>query len=572
MSPLGALLVAKLRRIGHTVASVRGESRLKVALVSVSTVLLWGGGFYLARRAFRWLDGIGGELLGLSGGVPGATGLDDLIMARLLSLFALALFFLLIMSNLLVVFTTLYRSREVAYLVHSPLDWRSLFLGRFAECVLLSSWASAFLGSPILLAYGLQAHAPPAFYLALVAVYLPFVTIPAALGALAVITLVRWLPRLSAWRLAGLAVLVLGGLFLLFRQRVQVPDFSRALSLPALLDLMGASPSAWLPSQWASRAVMAAATGDLGEAFFHFLLLAANALFLTWLATELAARWFHPGWSDLQGLDRDRTRLPGRGLLGRLEGWLRPLPEPARSLVLKDLRLFWRDPAQWTQFVLFFGILALYLANMRATSPAYDPQLWQSWLTLLNLTASMLILATLTTRFMFPLISLEGRRFWLLGLAPLTLRQVLAQKFWLSVVTTSAFTVGLVLLSGLRLELSSAQLAISVFGISAANLALSGLAVGLGGLYPNFEEDNPSRIVSGLGGTLNFIFSMAFIVLVGAAQTALLQWPFLSQLTGFEIGYGWVLTAGLGFIAALSAATCLIPLRLGLRHLQATDF
>jgi ABC-2 type transport system permease protein len=36
---------------------------------------------------------------------------------------------------------------------------------------------------------------------------------------------------------------------------------------------------------------------------------------------------------------------------------------------------------------------------------------------LLNLGAAMLILASLTTRFIYPLIILEGRRFWILGLS-----------------------------------------------------------------------------------------------------------------------------------------------------------
>ena len=37
--------------------------------------------------------------------------------------------------------------------------------------------------------------------------------------------------------------------------------------------------------------------------------------------------------------------------------------------------------------------------------------------------------------------------------------------------------------------------------------ALCGLAVGLGALFPNFKEDNPSKIVSGFGGTLCLVAS-----------------------------------------------------------------
>jgi ABC-2 type transport system permease protein len=51
--------------------------------------------------------------------------------------------------------------------------------------------------------------------------------------------------------------------------------------------------------------------------------------------------------------------------------------------------------------------------------------------------------------------------------------------------------------------------------------ALGGLAVGIGAL-PNFKEDNPSKIVSGFGGTLclvmSFIYIGMFVALV-AVQT-----------------------------------------------------
>ena len=51
---------------------------------------------------------------------------------------------------------------------------------------------------------------------------------------------------------------------------------------------------------------------------------------------------------------------------------------------------------------------------------------------------------------------------------------------------------------------------------------LSGLAVGLGALFPNFKEDNPSKIVSGFGGTLclvaSFLYITLFVVLAVAAM------------------------------------------------------
>lgn len=563
-NPLGTLIWTRQRIARHNIAGLRRESRLKVAFVATGTVLLWLGIYKFSRLGFGLFEVFGSELLGV-----GELRLGDLIMARLLSVFALALFVLLTFSNVVVSYQTLYRAREMAYLVQSPVSTGSLFLGRFYECVSMSSWASAFLGSPILLAYGLESGASLVFYFSLLLFYLPFVVIPAALGTMITLLMVRLLaPRRGGpwWILGGVSAVAL---FVYFRRKFTLPDLASSTDIQALIEAMGRTQSPFLPSFWVSRGVLSAAVGDVGEAAFYLLLLVANALFLVWLATLLAEKVFYDGWSELLfGESTARASAPGKGLLGRLEGLLAFLGEPTRSLVIKDIRLFWRDPAQWSQFVLFFGIMAFYVANLRP--PAVAQGMWGAWGTLLNLGASMLVLASLTTRFVFPLISLEGKRFWILGLAPLSRRRLVWQKFWLSVVTTSVFTVGLALLSALRLQLDATAFTLSLAGVAATTIALSGLAVGLGSLYPNFQEDNPARVVSGMGGTLNFILSMVYVVLVLSAQAVVLLWARIEPYLGGE-AFPWVVAAVTLFIVLLTALTCLLPMRLGLRHLERAE-
>ena len=96
-----------------------------------------------------------------------------------------------------------------------------------------------------------------------------------------------------------------------------------------------------------------------------------------------------------------------------------PLLTPQmRLLIVKDLRLFRRDPVQWSQFMIFFGLLALYFANIRRFSYDVNYTAWVNMISFLNLAVVGLILSTFTTRFIFPMISLEGRRFWILGMLP----------------------------------------------------------------------------------------------------------------------------------------------------------
>lgn len=571
--PLAALLWAKHRMAAHFLASARHESKLKILVVGLFAVLLWWGLFAFARFGFGIFEDFGAEILG-----GGELSLSDLIMARLLSLFTLALFVMLVFSNVLAAFTFFYRTREVPFLVQSPISPEAFFVDRFADCVSFSSWALGYLGSPVLIAYGIETGAPWPFYPLLLAFYLPFVILPAALGTTVTVGLVRIFAGLKRGPLIAIASVVVLVLFAIFRRHLRLTDFADTSSLQAVLEALGQTQTAWLPSFWTSRGLLSAATGSSGEAFFYWLLLTANALMAGWIASEVSRRWFYRGWTQLAGGDEVRRPshaggwLGARGLLGRLDAGMSWIWKPStRALVIKDLRVFWRDASQWTQFLLLFGIMAIYIAQLDGSRGGTDDGLWRAWGSLLNMAACALILASLTTRFIFPLISLEGRRFWILGLAPLERRRLAWQKFWLSCGTTSLFTVGLIALSAWRLELDATAFAVSVIGVIATTLALSGLAVGLGCLYPNFEAASAARIVSGLGGTLNFMLSLVYVVLILLAQALVLLWHRLDERFA-GAAFPWVVAAALAWTVGLTAVTCWLPMRLGIHHLERVEF
>lgn len=558
MSQVGVIVRAKLLMAVHAIASVRTESKLKVGVISVSVVALWVGALVLFLESFDWLSRFAG-------------GIGAIILARMLSVLGMVVFIMLVFSNVLVSFSTLYRSREVSYLLHTPMSYRSFFVARFVECVSFSSWAFAFIGSPVIIAFGVIKHAPPGFYLASLLYFLPFVTIPAALGAMATLVLARVFPRIRMRTMALFGGLVIMLFFVYWQRSFDAAVIAEDSLLPAILDITAQTRSPLLPSHWAARGMLAAADGDYGETLFGLGLLASNALMVLWAASHLAGWLFYPGWAGLVAQDRTRLRPLGRGLLNRLESLLKYVPNPVRALVVKDVKMFWRDPTQWSQFVIFFGIMALYTANLHNARGQMQQEFWRSWIACLNIGACTLILATLTSRFVFPLVSLEGRRFWIIGLAPLSFSRLVWQKFWLSVVTTSTFTVGLALLSAHILRLEPVYFALSVYSVLITNFGLAGLAVGLGTLFPNFQEDNPARIVSGMGGTLNFILSVGYIALVVGAQTVILQWRVLNLFESEQAFY-FALAGVVLFVTALSAASTLIPMRLGLKNLKMMEF
>ncbi len=86
--------------------------------------------------------------------------------------------------------------------------------------------------------------------------------------------------------------------------------------------------------------------------------------------------------------------------------------------------------------------------------------------------------------------------------------------------------------------------------------------MGLGALFPNFKDDNPSKIVSGFGGTLCLVVSFIYIALF-VALTALPDLRLVAPLS-FPLPDG----AALGLAALLSAAVLLIPLGMATRRVK----
>jgi ABC-2 type transport system permease protein len=146
----------------------------------------------------------------------------------------------------------------------------------------------------------------------------------------------------------------------------------------------------------------------------------------------LGKRIYRPSYWELHSR---RAKKPKQTLVwvDRLAGlFLIPFPPQTRLLIMKDLRLFRRDPVQWSQFLIFFGLLLLYFANVdrfREHKSDINVLTWVNIVSFLNLAVVGLILSTFTTRFIYPLISLEGRRFWILSLLPVDRDTILWSKW-----------------------------------------------------------------------------------------------------------------------------------------------
>jgi len=239
------------------------------------------------------------------------------------------------------------------------------------------------------------------------------------------------------------------------------------------------------------------------------------------------------------------------------------LPNDSRAVLVKDVRVFWRDTTQWGQSLLLFGLLAAYIINLKNFSARLNNPFWIHLISYMNLGACSLNLATLTTRFVFPQFSLEGKRLWIVGMAPLGLKKVIRIKYTLACLVSMFVTGTLIFMSCKMLKMPWNQIAYFTLVIAIMTLTLNGLAMGLGVIYPNFKEDNPSKIVSGFGGT--FCLVLSFLYIVGGIVLLALGSPWREGQADWIVGTCWTCFVTLSFVLGF------VPYRMAvvrLRHLE----
>lgn len=487
------------------------ENRLLTFTVTLFLAFYAVAAFVLVRKGLQFVQSL--PLLG------------PLLTERLVYLLFFFFLVMLILSNATITGMGLFRKKDAEWQVALPITPRSLVLWKTLEGMLLASWGLLILSAPILVALGRMAEAGWLFYLSGALGLLCLVTLAANVSTWVVLALVRW-ARPWWWKPAA----VVGGsftLWILWRFWGANPEDATAGDLVANLNEVLKHTELCmhplLPSVWVSEGLTAATHGLVGKMLFYNALLIAYALASFVVTAEVAARWFPSGWQRVMTATGAGSG-GGRGKFwyeheanssDRGAVWRRifGLDRPAAALMWKDVRTFMREPVQWGQCAMVFGLLFFYASNLRRLGYDLQNPFWIALISHLNLVVCALALSTLTTRFIFPQFSLEGQRMWILGLSPVPLHRLLSLKLRLSAGWIALVTTTLMLVSGFSLNLPTQQLLFFAVAIILLSYGLTALALALGALIPNFREPNPARIVSGFGGTLCLISSFLYILL-----------------------------------------------------------
>ncbi len=527
----------------------------KFLVVSGFVIALWVFSFVLFLKGFNFLNGF--------------PGIGELVGDRMLYIVLGVIFFMLIISTAIVSYSTHYKSEELPFLFAMPVENNSIFIYKSLHAVFLSSWASIFLISPLVAAYGVTRQLGAAFYLVSAVCFQMQVVISGMAGIAIVMLIVRQIRGRTAWLMSSASVLIiLIVTFLIFHSRkgFDKSDETILVTLNQLLYHTRIFLFPLLPSYWLSEGLISFTKHEMGQVLFYCLLLLSTASVSVIFTESFVGRAYYDSWLR----SRDACKAGRNAFVKKVDLItlvLRFIPKNLLSFVIKDIKTFLRDPQQWSQALIFLGLLMVYLLNLRRMPYNIEAIFWKKLIIFLNITSIITILAMLSTRFAFPLISFEGKRFWITLLSPVSLRQLVMEKFW--VTGTGLFLMGEILIITLNVMLNTTIcvfIATSVV-VAVVSFALAGLSIGIGAMFPDFREDNFARISSGFGGTLLLVFNLVYICVVLVFSTVPV---FIVKETSVFFRPSLFL-AGIG-VVLISLFCAVFPVYLGIKSLTRRDY
>lgn len=552
MSAFSVLFQLKLTLLQNTLRRLQKKSPFELLTLIFFLILAGAGLFYFFFVSFRFFKS--------------QEPFGPILITETFYLLNFTLFIMLLISSAVSAYAGLFQSKEVDFLITKPVSWKDIYFIKLTETLWFSSWSIFFLTIPFMTAYGLHKEVSPILFpLYALLFYIPFAGLTCMLGTLAACVTVWLLPSRGRRRAAFIICIAAISLWLYQSQ----PAFIREQGSLAGI-LMGYLPNAafaknhFLPCYWLSQGILEAASYETAlpfnpkEGVFYLLLLLSNALFFLipslWISEKFYPRSF------LRAQDHGETARVSRSFLSRffekifdLFSWI---SKPMTAFLEKDLKTFARNPSEWSQLIIFFGLLLFYFANLRNLQFHVLKDFWKHLVFALNTVGTYVVLSSFSMRVIFPMLSLEGSKSWVLGSAPIRFSSLLLEKFILGMFVSSLLTLPLVYLSGSMLEIAPQSIARTVLLGLFVCAALTGLSVGLGAKFINFKTNNPTAIISGFGGSMLLISHLSYLAVVGA----FLAFSKETHAVTFIL------------MAAGSLLTGFIPLKIGARAMARMEF
>ena len=529
----------------------------KLLLFGTIGLLFWGGIFAVSLRVLGYFKEI--------------AELGDILAHKLLSMVLLTFFFLLVFSSILTSLSKLYLSRDLS-LVHSiPVPSYKIFIGRWIESTVDSSWMVIVYTLPVFISYGIVYQASLLFYINIIMTILSLSIIASGISSVLVITTVNFLPpnRIrSIFIFFGLCFfLVLFFAFRFLRPERLVDPETFATALVYLKALKTPAPP-YLPSTWAFDSMKALLHGNITEGMFHTALSWSFSGVMVFMVIIIAEAIYFKGLS--------KTRTAQVRLFNYRESsslFFKFLSRPVRAFAVKEVRTFFRDQTQWSQLFLIAALVVIYVYNFNVLPLEKAPiktVYFQNLLSFLNMGLAGFVLTAVTARFAYPAVSTEKEGFWLVKSVPIPLKNYLWIKFFIYFLPLLILTEILIVATNILLKVAPFMMGLSITNIFFMVPGVVAMGIGFGAAYPDFKSENPAQTVTSFGGLLFMMVCAGYIGAVIVIEAGPVHNLFMARIkeTGLS-AFEWIWTIGsFAIVFIINILAIVLPMRFGERKLS----
>ena len=511
---------------------------MSIAVLAIYTAI-WAG--------FKFLIGLG--------------GLGSVVINHLFYLLFFIMFFMVALSFAVLYYSLSFRSKETNFLINLPIEARKVSFVKFIESSLLAGWIPLAGFVIFIFAYS-RINNLTLFIPIFSAIYIiPFLVIASSLGYLLCIVVLKFMNL----RRGAIAIFVLLSAIMLFYRYHRAENSNIFYLLSQEIIFFKISKLWFLPFSWAPWAIVHIESGSFLRAFIFLINLWSLSFLLLNLVYSYGGGIFRSLFFKYS-LPAHKQRYR-EGCLDKIFT-LRIMPTKTANFILKDIKMFMREPALWTQFLIFFGLLFFYFINLQRFSYNLLGDVWKNLIAFLNTFSVLCICSALTIRFVFPQWSMEGRNYWILKLSPVKMRDILIAKFILSFLALSFISMLLILLSDRMLELKPKFVFLTVSITTVSIFSLISFSLGLGAYFADFKKEYYLKAVESIGGVVALTVNFSYVVTTIFGFTFLNHIFIIRKISEKDAYMFWALVLW----STLSICLSFILLQTGIKRLAKKEY
>ncbi len=441
------------------------------------------------------------------------------LLHRFISIILFIFFLSVNVGNIVVSYSTLYKSKEVSFLLTKPVSYVKIFTIKFLDNFFYSSTTLLLIICSVLLGYGTYFKMDFWFYpVSIFLIILPFMMTAASIGVIFLMLILKLSEKIGVKSvLAFFFILYMASLGLFFKISSPVNIVSSVMHFyPNINGYFGFLDNPilkFLPNFWAADAFYWMSSGNIFNSMPEILLQIFTAVFFLSFALYLSSIWYFQTWKNsLRFSFKKKNTVPARRRLISFSAKSSFNPQ-TEALLKKEFLQFFREPSQWIHLSVILLLIIIFIFSLSSI----DIELLSSFNAVLKTIIYLVIflfnvflISSLALRFVFPMVSIEGEAFWKIKSSPINPNKIILIKF--SIYFIIIFFISQILNIFSQLKFPAELMIISIINSVFICLTVVSLNLGMGSFFAEFKEKNPIRIASSQGATITFLLTLIYLV------------------------------------------------------------